>query len=322
MGLQEDWLTTTNFTKPRNPPPSNNSGGGGNFGNFTGAGNNGGDMNYPTLDSKLAREESADSFGVKDPQAIESYFKERSQFGVPANNNIPPVNQQNVPEVNINPNSVVSKSVLSIEASFEKGIEFEMDDLRLSGDNNKGGDNSGLDRYKIDPNNNNGQNTIQDPNDLFKDLENLKLDDSKEQIKDQQEEQRVKMEAQKSFINHQKSNLNPFQPPDENTSFQKPGQLSNLAFSNLNQNSGNTTNMGLGIGNYNDHNDKTIQDVNLPSFAKDNYGNQDPSLNLGGMKPTLDKAPEKLPLNRSYEPTQQWDKDAKLMESYGKNFIF
>lgn len=305
LGLQADWLTATNFKRP---PPSNP----GNGGNFPGGG--GGGMNYPTLDSKLAKEESADSFGIKDPQAINSYFKERSQFGVPANvQGPPPQDFQNLPPVNLNPDSLVSKSVLSIEASYDKVIDYQVDDLRLPGENNNNNNsNNGLDKYKIDPNSQ--PQNIGNTNDFLNDLENLKLDESKEQQKDENLENQVKKAAQKSFIQHSQSNLNPFQPPEEQASFQKPGKISNLAFSNFNNND-------PGFGNYTENNDKTIQDVNLPSFARDNYGN-DPSLNLGGKKPTLEKAPEKLPLNRSYNPDMPYNKELAMMESYGIIFYF
>jgi hypothetical protein len=80
--------------------------------------------------------DSTAALGLPEPQKIENYFESRqSQFGLPSNihgpaaggigvNNQPPqqqpFNDASVPKFNIDPNSVVSKSVMSIDASFNQ----------------------------------------------------------------------------------------------------------------------------------------------------------------------------------------------------------
>lgn len=391
LGLQENWLTTAPFINPNHGDGSNvgqgNQGGqggqGGNpgpggvngGGNFGGPGN-GPNISYPTLESRLAKQQSADDFGIKDPQAIGSYFQQRSQFGVPANVQTPVPDEQKKPDVEINPHSMVSKSVVSIEASFNKQMQFELDDLRLSGNTNR--QVSGLEKYKIDSTA--PQNTQQGSTDLLKGLEDLKLDDLKLQAHESQEEARIKIAAEKSFLNHTKSNLNPFQnsmnpsqqgqpglsnqfqgsqqpgqsgQPGLSNQFQgsqqpgqqgisnqfqgsqQPGQnpqnlipgsnignmippsYQNSSISNGNQVQAQTKLSNLAFSNLSGT-DKTIQDVKLASHAKDSFTNNHPSLDIAAKMPTLDKAPEKLPLNQSYNPTKKYDKDSSMMESYGK----
>lgn len=367
LGLQQDWLTTATCMNPSHNSIGNGSfdGKGGNNGGQAGnnegqSGNFGGpgsglNISYPTLESKLAKQQSADDFGIKDPQAIGSYFQQRSQFGVPANVQTPVPNEEKKPTVEINPHSMVSKSVVSIEASFNKQMQFELDDLRLSG--NKNIPDSGLDKFKVDPNSSQ-QQAQQAGVDLFADLQNLKLDDTKLEAQESQEEARIKIAAEKSFLNLSKSNLNPFQnsigpSPNQNqqrsspfrgsqqggvigkfSSSQNPGGLvpgskhGNMvppSFQNSTMNEGNLTRnqiSNLAFSNLNKDRSNTIENVELPSYAKDSYTNNDPSLNIGTKKLTLDKAPDNLPLKQSYNPTKKFDKDASLIDSYGKISFF
>jgi hypothetical protein len=201
--------------------------------------------------------------------------------------------------VNINPNSTITKSVLSINQDFQKSKDsFNLDDLRLPGHQSVG--SLGLPA---------GQNQDMGNPDFLNQLNQLDLDHNAEQVKENQEEQAIRDQAQQRFENHQKSKLNPFtsqfgidpnahipnMPLPHSTpvvpqNLAPPGP-SNLAFSNMNPSQ-----------------DKTIQDVNLPSFAKDDHTPQ-PSMNLGVTGQVLDKAPKNLPLNMNYVSTQEWDKD-------------
>ena len=176
---------------------------------------------------------------------------------------------------------MVSKSVKTIDASFEKAAEFQLNDLRLSEDEKKdvfGKSSLGLPE---------GSKPDLGDEGFLGQLDNLDINVDGDKVKQQIEEEKVKAEAEKRFEEQTKSNLNPFKSNQSN-------QISNLGFSKLNEGEG-------GVDQ-----DKTILDVLLPPSAKNDL-TPEPSMDLGAMK-QLDKAPERLPLNMSYVPTEEYKK--------------
>lgn len=263
---------------------------------------------------------SSDSFGINEPQNIENYFEQRqSQFGVPSiiPNEKPIQPEKSIPTFNIDPSSTVSKSVITIDASFNIAANDKLNELKL-------------DDFKppaTQENDSTPKININNTDDFLNQLNNLKLNNDEQNMYDELQENKIKNEADKRLSQFKQSKIDPFksgwQTPQNNLNI--PGNIqeqpkleadSKNLFTDFQKDNAPFSNFQK--DNLTPENDRTYQDVKLASFAQQK-GTPQPSINFGtGQNISgnrLEKAPDVLPVNFSYNQMMTFNR-----MNYDQNF--